>query len=284
MLKTTTALTAAGFALTMISAPATQAQDEPTANTVVATVNGTDITLGELLIARTELPQQYQTLPDDVLFGGLVDQLVEQQLLADELEGDTQRMTFAMNNQRRSLAAGEVMNDLSEDALSEEAVQAAYDDFVAEAEPETEYNASHILVETEEEATAIKEELDAGADFAALAQERSTGPSGPSGGELGWFGQGRMVAPFEAAVVALEPGQISDPVQTQFGWHVIILNDSRVAGAPALEAVRPEIENELRTAAIDNAVTALKESADLTLPEEGAFDPAIIGQFDLLEE
>ena len=284
MLKTTTALAAAGFALTLLSTPALQAQEEPTADTVVATVNGTDITLGELLIARTELPQQYQTLPDDVLFTGLIDQLVEQQLFADQLEADTQRMAYALNNQRRSLAAGEVMSTLLDDAVTEEAVQAAYEEFAAGTEPSTEYNASHILVETEEEATEIKAELEAGADFATLAQERSTGPSGPSGGELGWFGEGRMVAPFEAAVMALEVGQISDPVETQFGWHIVILNDTRVAGAPPLEMVRNEIENELRTATIEEAVTALKDSADLSLPEEGAFDPAIIGMFELLEE
>jgi len=284
MFKTPTALAAAGFALTMLSAPATRAQDTPTADTVIATVNGTEITLGEMLIARTELPQQYQTLPNDVLFSGLLDQLVEQQLLADQLEDETQRMTFALSNQRRSLAAGEVMTTLIDEAITDEAVQAAYDEMVAGSEPETEYNAAHILVETEEEAIAIKEELDGGADFATLAQERSTGPSGPSGGALGWFGQGRMVAPFEAAVIALEPGQISEPVETQFGWHIVTLNETRIQDAPSLEELRPEIENELRTAAIDTAVTGLKDSAELSLPEEGAFDPSIIGMFDLLEE
>lgn len=284
MLKTPTALAAAGLALTMLSAPATLAQDAPTADTVIATVNGTEITLGEMLIARSELPQQYQTLPDDVLFTGLLDQIVEQQLLADQLENETQRMTFALNNQRRSLAAGEVITTLVDEAITDDAVQAAYEEMVAGAEPETEYNAAHILVETEEEAIAIKEELDAGADFATLAQERSTGPSGPSGGDLGWFGQGRMVAPFEAAVVALEPGQISDPVETQFGWHIVVLNETRIQAAPSLEELRPEIQNELRTAAIDTAVTGLKDSADISLPEEGAFDPSIIGMFNLLEE
>ena len=284
MLKTTNALATAGFALTMLSAPAVLAQDEPTADMVVATVNGTDITLGELLIARAGLPQEYQTLPDNVLLNGLIDQFVEQQLLAERLEAATRRMEYALNNQRRSLAASEVMAALVDEAVTEEAVQTAYEELVAATEPATEYNASHILVETEEEAAEIKSELDAGADFALLAQERSIGPSGPNGGELGWFGEGRMVAPFEAAVVALEAGQISDPVETQFGWHVVILNDKRDAGAPPLEMVRIQIENDLRNAAIGEAITALKESADLSLPEEGALDPAIIGMFELLEE
>ncbi len=262
---------------------ATAPVEAPAADTVVATVNGTDITLGHLVIARAQLPAQYQQLPAEILFDGVLDQLIQQTLLADELEEETERLQLALDNEHRSLRAGEVITQITDSAVTEEALQAAYDTRFADVEPTQEYNASHILVETEEEAQEIIAELEGGADFAGLAQERSTGPSGPNGGELGWFGPGMMVAPFEEAVVALEVGAVSAPVETQFGWHVIILNDSREQAAPPIEQLRPELEAELQQAAIEARVNELTEGADITRPEAGEFDPAILNDLSILD-
>lgn len=277
---------AAPFVLSTALAGAALAQDDtaPDASTVIATVNGTEITLGEMLIARSQLPPQYQQLPPDALFDGLLEQLVNQQLLADALDEDPLRLTLALQNEARSLRAGEVVSEIYEEAVSDEAVQEAYDAMYAEMEPQMEYNAAHILVETEEEAAEIKTLLDDGADFAALAQERSTGPSGPNGGALGWFGQGMMVAPFEEAVMALEVGEVSDPVQTQFGWHVITLNETRNQDAPPLDAVRNELIGSLQQQALEARLAELTEAASVELPEAGAFDPAVINAMDLLNE
>ncbi|MEO1155543.1 MAG: peptidylprolyl isomerase, partial [Pseudomonadota bacterium] len=171
------------------------------------------------------------------------------------------------------------------EALTDEALQAAYDETYGSVEPETEFNASHILVETEEEARALIEELDGGADFAALAQEHSTGPSGPNGGSLGWFGMGMMVPPFEAAVVELEPGSFSeDPVQTQFGWHVLILNETRLKDAPALEAVRDELAAQVQRQAVDARVAELTEAADVTRADITGIDPAVLREMSLVAE
>jgi peptidyl-prolyl cis-trans isomerase C len=127
-----------------------------------------------------------------------------------------------------------------------------------------EYNASHILVESEDQAQDLIAQLSDGADFAALAQEFSTGPSGPNGGALGWFRQGQMVAPFEQAVVNLTVGEISLlPVQTQFGWHVIILNDMRAVQVPAFEEVSSEIAAELQRVAIEDRVKMMVDRASV---------------------
>ena len=146
----------------------------------------------------------------------------------------------------------------------------------------TRARARHILVETEEEAKALKAELDGGADFAALAKDKSTGPSGPNGGDLGWFGLGMMVKPFEDAVLALEPGQVSDPIQTQFGWHVIKLNETRMAEIPSLDDSRAELEGDLRSKAVEARVVSLTDNATIEKMVEG-IDKSVLRNTALLD-
>ncbi len=272
---------AAVFALNA-GAAAADGHSDMSASTVVATVNGSEITLGQLIMLRSQLPPQYQQLPDDVVFNGLVEQLVQQQLLADTLEEEPARLGIALAIEARSLRAGEVVNTINQNAVTEEALQAAYDARFADAQPEKEYNASHILVETEEDAAEVRGLIEAGADFADTAREKSTGPSGPSGGELGWFGAGMMVAPFEAAVMEMEDGEVSAPVQTQFGWHIIKLNESRIPEAPTLDEVRSELVAEIQQMAIETRLAELTDTADLVLPEEGQFDFSVIQNLELL--
>jgi peptidyl-prolyl cis-trans isomerase C len=230
------------------------------------------------------LPQQYAQLPDDVLFEGILDQLVQQQVLADGFGEAPARVDYAITNERRSLLAGEEINRITMTTVTEEAVKAAYDAKFADSAPSTEYNASHLLVETEEEALAAKARIDAGEDFATVAKEVSTGPTGPNGGNLGWFGAGQMVPEFEEAVKAMSPGEVSEPVKTQFGWHVVTLLETRNAEAPALEDVQQEIFAEVQEAAIQARLVELKDAAEITLPEPDAFDPTLISNIDLLGE
>lgn len=273
------------FAITLalFGANAAYAED-PALNTVIATVDGVEITFGQMLVTRAELPEQYQQLPADVLWDGILTQLIQQELLAAQVEEIPERVQISLRNQERSLLAGERISDIAEAAISEEALQAAYEARFANATPTYEYNASHILVETEAEALAVIARLDDGADFAETAKEISTGPSGPNGGELGWFGAGMMVAEFEAAVVALNVGEVSGPVQTQFGWHVVKLNDSRIQEAPPLDAVREELISQVQTEALESALADLEQSATITRPEAGEFDPALLNNLDLITE
>jgi peptidyl-prolyl cis-trans isomerase C len=227
------------------------------------------------------LPQQYRDLPPEVLFQGIIDQLTQQELLAQSLEDTPIRVTTTLQNERRSLLAGEVIDALSSDAVAEDALKAAYEAQYTDADLGKEYNAAHILVETRDEATALVEQLSNGADFAELAKEKSTGPNG---GDLGWFGTGAMVAPFEEAVVALSVGEISQPVETQFGWHVILLKQDRIASAPSLNEVRADLSQRLQREAVDSYVANLLEGADITPADLSSIDPSIISNYELLSE
>lgn len=278
MLKRTTY----GAACALLIASAATAQD---ADTVVATVGETEITLGEMIVAKAQLPEQYQQFPEDVLFQGVLDQLIQQQLFADSLGDTPARVEYTLANERRALLAGEAINDINADVVTEEAVQAAYDAMFADADAEaqTEWNASHLLVETEEEALAAQERVEGGEDFADVARDVSTGPSGPSGGELGWFRPGQMVGEFETAVTEMKPGDVSGPVQTQFGWHIVKLNDQRMTEQPTLDEVRPQLQQQVREEAVTVRLEELRAEADVTMPEDDAFDPSIISNLDLLE-
>lgn len=256
--------------------------DEVTAQTVVATVNGTEITLGHVIAARTNLPPQYQELPDETLFNGILDQVVQQELLKQSAGDLSKSVALQIENEERAIISGAEVQNISATAVTDESLQAAYDAKFSAFEPSREFNAAHILVETEEEAKALVEALEGGADFAALAREKSTGPSGPNGGDLGWFGLGMMVAPFEAAVVAMEEGEISAPVQTQFGWHVIKLAETRLQDIPSLAEVRDELSADIEEAAIRGRLAELESAA--TVERAEGVDPALIRKTELLNE
>ncbi|WP_295311333.1 peptidylprolyl isomerase [Roseobacter sp.] len=259
-------------------------QTEASAATVVATVNGVDITLGHMIAAAATLPQQYQQLSDDVLYSGILQQLIQQSALSQSFtETLPPRVVYSLENEKRSLVAGEVIENILAGTDVSEDVQALYDEQYGSVEAEDEYNASHILVETEEAALEVLTSLDEGADFAETAKEKSTGPSGPGGGELGWFGSGAMVPEFEAAVIALEEGEVSSPVQTQFGWHVIRLNEVRKADVPTLDDVRTELESQARRTVAEAAIERFSEEAEVLRPEGDPVDPALLRRIDLLE-
>lgn len=275
-----TLLRATGLAVT-VAMPAA-AQD---ADTVMATVNGTEITLGHMIALQERLPDQFRQLEDGVLFNGILDQLVQQTALSQEMQKtETKAVKLAMENETRAFFAGELLAIISQQDVGEEAIQAAYDAQFADFEGEEEFNASHILVETEEAAKEIIALVGEGSDFAELAAERSTGPSGPGGGSLGWFGKGAMVPEFETAVLALEDGAITqEPVQTQFGWHVVKRNESRISGAPELEEVRGAIVERLQQEATQAEIDRLTEESEVVRPDV-TVDPSIIRDVGLLSK
>jgi peptidyl-prolyl cis-trans isomerase C len=269
-----------------IAAAPLRAEDAPTADTVVATVNGTDITLGHMIVLRAGLPAQFAQLPADVLYQGVLDQIIQQTLMAQSYEGDMPKAgRLSLENEERAILASEVMEAWSQGAGGDDALQAAYEAKYVNVGDVTEYNASHILVETREAAEALIVKLDEGADFATLARDSSTGPSGPSGGELGWFSAGMMVEPFQKAVEAMEPGTVSkEPVETQFGWHVLRLNETRVKERPTLDEVRAELQQELSQKAVQDHVAKLTETAQIDRATGDALDPSVLDQFDLLKD
>jgi peptidyl-prolyl cis-trans isomerase C len=277
-------LLASAAVVALTAMPLAAQETEVGADTVLATVNGTEITVGHLIAMRQMLPPQYQELPAQVLFDGMLEQLVQQQVLADVAAENIDTATaLGLENEQRAFLAATFVDEVAMAELTEEEIQAEYEAQFASADPVPEFNASHILVETEEEAQAIIDELTAGADFADLAAERSIGPSGPNGGQLGWFMAGMMVPEFENAVFELEPGEVSAPVQTQFGWHVILLNETREQEPPALDEVRADLVDGLRRARVETRIDELMASAAIDRPELD-IDPAVIANDALLEE
>ncbi|QDY71719.1 peptidylprolyl isomerase (plasmid) [Qingshengfaniella alkalisoli] len=260
------------------------AQDTVTADTVLATVNGDEITAGQLLLIRAQLPQQYQQVPPDALFSGLLDQVIQQTLLAQQVDSPDPQTKAALKNEERAVLASAALEDVVSAAVTDEAIQQKYDEAYADAEPTKEYSASHILVETEEEAADLKTQLDEGADFAELARENSTGPSGPNGGELGWFSEGMMVPEFEQAVMAMAPGQVSDPIETQFGWHVIKLTETRMADAPTLEEVRGELAGQIQQEAVEAHLNELTDGSEIDRATAEEIDPSFLTAGDLFDE
>jgi len=266
--------------LLVLALPASAAPD---AKTVVARVNGKEITLGHMIIARATLPENYQQLPADVLYTAILDQLIQQETLRQSLGGQTpESIALQLENEERSLLAADAIEDVMANAEDEDNIREAYDAKYATGFGGDEFLASHILVETEEEARAIKLDLDSGADFAATAREKSTGPSGPGGGSLGWFGLGAMVPEFEEAVVTMKPGDISDPVKTQFGWHLIILNEKRQKAAPELAAVRADLIGQLQRDAVEEKIEKLTAAARIERPDIEGMSPELILDLELI--
>jgi len=252
--------------------------------TVLARVNGVDITLGHAIVMLEQLPAQYRQLPDEVLMQGLVDQLVDQTLLAAEAsagpDSDPLQVRLQLENERRGLLASQVVQERIGAPLGDDEVQAAYDAEVAGFEPAKEFRAAHILVASEEEAARLHAEIEGGADFAELAKAHSTDPgSGAQGGELGWFGPGQMVPEFEAAAAALEPGGLSAPVQSQFGWHLVKLEETRDSTPPTLDELRPQIEATLRQQKLEAEIAALRGAATIETVE-GAVAPSALRAAD----
>lgn len=264
-----------------LSAPA-WAEGE-TAGTVVASVNGTEITLGQMVALRETLPEQYQSLPDDVLFKGIMDQLVQQEVLRQSVTELSPRHAANLENDARGYVSGVAIQGIIETAVTDTALQAAYDARFKDAPQATEYNAAHILVETAEAAEALKAEIAAGADFAELAKQHSTDTgSGAQGGDLGWFGQGVMVKPFEDAVVGATVGEVAGPVQTDFGFHLVLVKETRLAEHPTLEQIRDELAAEIENAAIEAKLAELEAAAAITREGEG-IDPTILKNSALID-
>ncbi len=260
------------------------AQEALGPSTVIASVNGQEITLGHMILMRDELPDQYKQYPDDILFQALYSQAVEQTLLAGTVAGEpSNRVKFSMENTLRDLQSGLAVERIFDEQVSDDALQAAYQSTYLDVDLGVEYNASHILVETKDAADALLLGLQAGLDFAEAAQEHSTGPSGPSGGSLGWFERGAMVGPFDAAVAAMEVGALAGPVQTQFGWHLIKLNETRPVEPPAFDLVAEELADQIGTDALTVVIESLKADANIIRVAPEDFDVSLLGDLSLLE-
>ncbi len=245
------------------------------AGDVVAKVGDSEVTEADIAFASQDFASQLQQVPPPQWRGILADIVVDMEVMANaaraagiDKEDDFERQVDFLR--MRALRNAYIVREV-ENKVTDADVKAAYDKEFTNYSGEEEISARHILVKTREEAEAIVKELDGGKDFADLAKEKSTGPSAPNGGSLGFFSRGQMVKPFEDVAFQLEVGTFSkEPVETQFGWHVIKVDEKRQQSAPELPAVEERIRQELLRARYEEVMTQLK--ADTTIE---ILDPAL---------
>ncbi len=241
-----------------------QAEGDP----IVATVNGTKILRSQVVEAYSNLPEQYRQVPMDQLYPVLVNSLIDSKLAADQARKEKIHESAEFKAELAAitdrLLGAKLIQERVDAKISDETVAKRYADMVKEIGEQVEVHARHILVKTEDEAKALIKELNGGADFASLAKKKSTGPSGPNGGDLGYFGKGQMVPEFEQAAFALDKGKVTTtPVQTQFGWHVIKVEDKRTQEAPKLEEMAPQIRQGMAREIGASVTQELRKSAKI---------------------
>ena len=206
----------------------------------VGSVNGEPMYLDEVMQLTEQLPDEYRRQPLESYYPNLVAEIANTKLGAkaatDANLQDNELVQDAIRIATERILAEAYFATEMRKMVTDEEIQSAYDRFIADSDSREEISARHILVNEKQEAVDLIAKLKDGADFATLAQEFSTGPSGPKGGDLGYFGRGQMVPDFEVAAFDLEIGTFTaEPVQTQFGWHVIKLEDKRTQPAPSLK-------------------------------------------------
>ena len=272
------------FALAMAAPQAAIAQEDP----VVAVVNGIKIVRSEIEDARLRLPKRLSNVPLQSVYGMLVNSLVDTKLVAAEarkinLQNDKQ-VRKQLARIKEQILERAFLTSYIEKRITEAALAGHYEKMVMANMSKEEVHARHILLETKAQAREVIKELEGGADFAELAKTRSTGPSASKGGDLDFFAEGQMVPAFSKAAFALNKGEMTtDPVQTQFGWHVIKLNDSRAMAAPTLPEVRGEIELRLRQTKTEAHIQGLVAEAQVTRVEDGQIDPELLLNQALLD-
>jgi peptidyl-prolyl cis-trans isomerase C len=252
------------------------------ADPVVARVNGAPIHQSDLKLAEEDVGNNLPPMPGeakrDYLIGYLTDVMLVAKAAEDKKvsEGDTfkRRLSFMRNK----LLMEQWLQSEGKSAVTDAAMHKVYDDAVKQMGQEQEVRARHILVETEDEAKAVQGQVNSGTDFAELAKQKSKDPGAAEGGDLGYFAKEQMVPEFSAAAFKLEKGQVSDPVKSQFGWHIIKVEDKRQKQLPEFDKVKDQIETFVVRKAQSDVVAKLRESAKIerldAKPADAAAQPA----------
>lgn len=251
-------------ALVALPLGAVTAQDDP----VVAKVNGAEVRQSDLNAAEAELTGQLPPMAPEAKRDYLVTYVADLMLVAKAAEerklGETDDFKRKLASARTKLLMEALLSAEAKAAVTEEAMRKVYDEAIKQIKDEEEVSARHILVESEEEAKKIAADLKKGGDFDAIAKEKSKDPgSKDNGGDLGFFSKDQMVPEFANAAFALNKGQLSEPVKSQFGWHVIRVDDKRKKQPPAYDQVKDQLESFVQRRAQAEMITKLRESAKI---------------------
>ena len=255
---------------------ATQAQNIP----IVANVNNEDISLETMIHAMNELPPEIQSQPFMSYYEDLLERVIDIKLFAQESKkmklDEEPSVRAAIDFVIEKVLMQAFLSKYVQENIKEENLRASYNNFIADETSREEIKASHILIDTENEAIDIINMLNDGDDFAELAKNKSTGPSGPSGGDLGWFKRGQMVPPFEKAAFSLNKNEITQiPVQTQFGWHVIKIFDKRIPEAPSYESLKNKLIQDLERKIVSKKIKDLRNDALIEKLSSSELEPLL---------
>ena len=255
---------------------ATQAQNIP----IVANVNNEDISLETMIHAMNELPPEIQSQPFMSYYEDLLERVIDIKLFAQEGKkmklDEEPSVRAAIDFVIEKVLMQAFLSKYVQENIKEENLKASYNNFIADETSREEIKASHILMDTENEAIDVINMLNDGDDFAELAKNKSTGPSGPSGGDLGWFKRGQMVPPFEKAAFSLNKNEISQrPVQTQFGWHVIKIFDKRIPEAPSYENMKSKLIQDLERKIVSKKIQDLRNDALIEKLSSSELEPLL---------
>ncbi|SHG28584.1 peptidylprolyl isomerase [Bradyrhizobium erythrophlei] len=248
------------------------------ANPVLAKVNGSEIRQSDVTLAEEELgPSLAQMDPStkkDNVLSFLIDMKIVAKAAEDKKIENNEDFKKRLAFTRNRLLMDSLLASEGKAATTDDAMKKVYEDASKQISGEQEVHARHILVETEDEAKAVEDELKKGADFAELAKKKSKDPGASDGGDLGFFTKDQMVPEFSAVAFSLEPGKISDPVKSQFGWHVIKVEEKRNRKAPDFDQVKGQIETYVTRKAQADYVAKLREGAKVERMDQAAADPA----------
>ncbi len=238
------------------------------ADPVVATVAGVEIRASELTLAEGDLDPQFARLPDEQRRVAALAAVIDIKTLARKAEAEkldeTDEFKRLMEFQRDRALHNAIFKSSVVDPVSDADLKARYEKEIAATPAEEEVSARHILLESEDEAKAVIAELETGKDFAELAKEKSTGPSAAQGGDLGFFTKGRMVPEFEAVAFTLQAGEYAkEPVKTQFGWHVIKVEERRETAAPAFEEVSDQVRQVVMRERYAELIRAARDETEI---------------------
>ena len=248
------------------------------ANPVLAKVNGSEIRASDVALAEEELGPSLAQMDPATKKDNVLSFLIDMKIVAKEAEdkkiADRDDFKSKLAFARNRLLMDNLLAVEGKAAITDENMKKVYEDAAKQITGEQEVHARHILVETEDQAKKIEDELKKGADFAELAKKKSKDPGASDGGDLGFFTKDQMVPEFSAAAFALEPGKISDPVKTQFGWHIIKVEEKRTRQAPAFEQVKPQIETYVTRKAQADYVAKLRQTAKVERMDKPADEAA----------
>ena len=271
----------AAMAIALLTTPAmVRAADE--ADPVVARVNGAPIHQSDLKLAEDDVGNNLPPMPGeakrDYLISYLTDVMLAAKAAEDKKIGEGDSFKRRLAFLRNKLLMEQWLQSEGKSAVTDAALHKVYDDAVKQMGQEQEVRARHILVETEDEAKAVQNQIKSGSDFAELAKQKSKDPGGSEGGDLGYFSKEQMVPEFANAAFTLENGQVSDPVKSQFGWHIIKVEDKRQKQVPEFDKVKDQIETYVARKAQSDVVAKLREGAKVerleAKPADAAATPA----------